>query len=253
MSKVPTLTELLQAGAHFGHRTSKWHPKMKKYLFGSRQGIHIINLEETQQALESAQAFVKSVCQHGGTVLFIGTKKQASDIVRSAAESCGMPYVNKRWLGGTFTNFPVIAQLIRKFKDLKKKQERGELAKYTKFEQQKFSEEIEKLDEKIGGIQELTRVPDAIFLLDIRKDNTALDEAVRRGIKVVAICDSNVNPTSVDYPIPANDDAVKALELIATRIASACRDGRDEWEKARARLGGSLVNAHREPTKQVVS
>lgn len=249
MTKIPSLVELLQAGAHFGHQTSKWHPKMKKYIFGDRQGIHIINLEETQKALEDALAYVKTVTQRGGTVLFVGTKKQASDIVKAAAVSCGMPYVNQRWLGGTLTNFSVIAQLLRKFKDLKRKQERGELGKYTKFEQQKFAEEILKLDEKIGGIQELARVPEAVFILDIRKDKTALEEASRRGVKVVALCDSNVNPTDVDYPIPANDDAVKSIELIANLVAAACREGREEWEKARAKLGGSLMNANREPAK----
>ncbi len=241
MATIPSLTELLQSGTHFGHRTSKWHPKMKKYIFGSRQGIHIINLEETQKSLESALSFVKSVAQRGGTVLFVGTKKQASDIVQQAAKSCGMPFVNKRWLGGTFTNFAVIAQMLRKFKDLKRKQERGELSKYTKFEQLKFSEEIKTLDDKVGGIQDLMRIPDAVFILDIRKDKTALEESVRRGVKIVALCDSNVNPQNVDYPIPANDDAVKSIELLANLVAHACQEGRDEWEKARARLGGSLV------------
>ena len=215
---------------------------MKKFIFGDRQGIHIINLEETQKALETAMAFARSVTQRGGNVLFVGTKKQASDIVQAAAVSCGMPYVNKRWLGGTLTNFSVISQMLRKFKDLKKKQERGELAKYTKFEQAKFAEEITMLEEKVGGIQDLLRIPDAVFILDIRKDKTALEEAVRRGVKVIAICDSNVNPIDVDYPIPANDDAVKSIELLARFMAKACQEGRDEWDKARARLGGSLVS-----------
>lgn len=232
---------MLQAGVHFGHQTSKWHPKMAKYIHGSRQGIHIINLEETQKHLEKAMAFVKSITQRGGVVLFVGTKKQAADIVKTTAESCGMPYVNKRWLGGTLTNFSVIAQLLRKFKDLKKKQERGELAKYTKFEQARFNEEIQKLDEKAGGIQDLAKIPEAIFIFDIRKDKTALDEAVRRGIKVIALCDSNVNPIDIDFPIPANDDAVKSIELIGKMMAEACADGRSEWESARARLGGALV------------
>jgi len=214
---------------------------MKKYIFGHRQGIHIINLEETQKALERAMGFVKSVAQRGGSVLFVGTKKQASELVEKAAQSCAMPYVNKRWLGGTMTNFSVIAQQLRLFKDLKRKQERGELAKYTKFEQQKISEKIKKLDEKIGGIQDMARIPEVVFILDIRKDKTALEEAKRRGVKIVAICDSNVNPSDVDYPIPSNDDAVKAIELMTGLIALACKEGRQEWESARARLGGALV------------
>jgi small subunit ribosomal protein S2 len=241
MSQSPSLMEMLQAGVHFGHQTSKWHPKMKKFIFGERQGIHIINLEETQKALEKALAFAKQTAARGGVILFVGTKKQASEIVTKAALSCAMPYVNKRWLGGTLTNYVNLAQLLRKYKDLKRKLEKGELGKYTKFEQMKFSEQVKNYDDKIGGLIELNRIPDAVFILDIRKDNTALDEASRRGVKVIALCDTNVNPTNVDYPIPANDDAVKAIELMATLMANAIKEGRDEWEKARARLGGALV------------
>ncbi len=241
MPNTPSLSELLQAGVHFGHQTSKWHPKMKKYLFGSRQGIHIINLEETQKALDAAMSFVKKTTVRGGIVLFVGTKKQAATLTAEAATSCGMPFVNKRWLGGTLTNFASMAQLIRRYKDMKRRQEKGELSKYTKFEQLKIGEQIEILDEKVGGIQELTRIPDAIFILDIRKDKTALDEAVRRGIKIIAVCDSNVNPKDVDFPIPANDDAVKSIDLITKMMAGAIIEGRKEWESARARLGGALV------------
>ena len=241
MVAIPTLAELLQAGAHFGHQTSKWHPRMKKYIFGIRNGIHILNVEETHSALEKALQYLKSVTARGGTVLCVGTKKQAAKIVEQAAASCGMPHVTKRWLGGTLTNFSAIATMLRKFKDLKRKQERGELAKYTKLEQLKFAEMIQKYEEKVGGIQELVRVPDALFIFDIRKDNTALEEANRRSIPVVAVCDSNVNPTNVDYPIPMNDDGVKAIELVARLVAAACREGRDEWEAGRAKLGGALV------------
>lgn len=245
MPNSPSLSEMLQAGVHFGHQTSKWHPKMKKYLFGSRQGIHIINLEETQKGLDAAMAFVKKIALRGGVVLFVGTNKQASSLVAAAATSCGMPFVNKRWLGGTLTNFASMAQLIRRYKDMKRRQEKGEHAKYTKFEQLKITEQIALLDEKVGGIQELTRIPDAIFIFDVRKDKTAMEEAMRRGIKVVAVCDSNVNPGDVDFPIPANDDAVKAIDLIAKMMAGAINEGRKEWEAARARLGATLVT----PTK----
>lgn len=241
MGKPPELVELLQAGVHFGHQTSKWHPRMKKYIYGSRNGVHILNLEETQQCLEKALAYAKSVSARGGLILFVGTKKQASAIVKRVALSCGMPYVDKRWLGGTLTNFSAISTMLRKFKDLKRRQEKGELAKYTKFEQMKFTEEIEKLEEKVGGIQDLSRIPDVIFILDIRKDNTAMAEAVRRTVPIMAVCDSNVNPTDVDYPIPANDDGVKSIELIAGLVAQACAEGHAEWDAARARLGGALV------------
>ncbi len=242
MPKVPTLVEMLQAGVHFGHQTSKWHPKMKKYIFGSRQDIHIINLEETQKALEKALAFAKQTASRGGIVLFVGTKKQASELVKTAAIEAGMPFVDKRWLGGTLTNFAVITQVLRKFKDLKRKQEKGELAKYTKFEQLKFNEQLDQLEEKVGGIKELARIPEAVFILDIRKDKTALEEAKRRGVKVIALCDTNVNPTEVDYCIPCNDDAVKAIEMMTQLMAHACKEGREEWEAARARLGAVLTN-----------
>ena len=242
MSKVPSLVEMLQAGVHFGHQTSKWHPKMKKYLFGNRQGIHIINLEATQQALEEAMAYAKKVTLRGGTILFVGTKKQAAPIVEKAALACGMPYVSKRWLGGTLTNFASIAQQIRKFKDMKRRMEKGEYGKYTKFEQMKLAEEIKLLEYKFGGVQDLGRIPDAMLIFDIRKDKTAIDEAVKRGIKIIAVCDSNVDPSDVDYVIPANDDAVKAIELIAQLMSQAVKEGREEWERARARLGGALVS-----------
>ena len=241
MNKIPTLTEMLQAGVHFGHRTSKWHPKMEKYLLGSRLGIHIINLEETQKALDEALNFCKQTTSRGGIVLFVGTKKQATPIVEATAKEAGMPYVTKRWLGGTLTNFGVIAQLLKRFKDLKRRSEKGELVKYTKLEQQKFSEQIKMLEDKVGGIQDMNRIPDAIFIQDIHKDKTALSEAARRGIKIVAFCDSNVNPKDIDYPIPANDDAVKSIALLVGLVGQACKQGREEWESNRSRLAGALI------------
>ena len=241
MGKIPELADMLQAGMHFGHQTSKWHPKMKKYIFGDRQGIHIINLEETQKAMEEAFTFARKTAGRGGVILFVGTKKQAAPLVENAAKACGMPYVNERWLGGTLTNFSSIAAQIRKYKDWKRKQEKGELGKYTKFEQLKISELIQILEKKIGGIQELNRIPDAIFIFDVKKDKTALVEAVKRGVKVIAVCDSNVDPSDIDYPIPANDDAVKAIAMIADALAQAINDGKQDWESNRARLGGSLV------------
>ncbi len=243
MTKLPELSEMLQAGVHFGHQTSKWHPKMRKFIFGSRQGIHIINLEETQKALEEAMSFAKKTASRGGVILFVGTKKQAAEIVQKAAEACKMPYVNKRWLGGTLTNFASIASQIRKYKDLKRKHEKGELGKYTKFEQLKIGEQIKLLEDKVGGMQELARIPDAIFILDVKKDKTALSEAVKRGVKVIAVCDSNVDPSDIDFPIPANDDAVRAIEMIANLVAGAVNEGKSEWEAGRARLGGALMNA----------
>ena len=242
MPKLPQLSDMLQAGVHFGHQTSKWHPKMKKFIFGSRQGIHIINLEETQKSLDNALNFAKKVTMRGGVILFVGTKKQAASIVEKAALGCQMPYVNKRWLGGTLTNFASVAQQIRKYKDLKRKQEKGELTKYTKFEQLKISEQIQILEDKFGGMQELNRIPDALFILDVKKDKTALSEATKRGVKIIAVCDSNVDPSEIDYPIPANDDAMKAIEMIANLMSAVVNEGRAEWEAGRAKLGGALMN-----------
>ncbi len=241
MPSIPSLLEMLQAGVHFGHEKAKWHPKMEKFIFEDRQGIHIIDLEKTQKALEKACAFAKQTALRGGVILFVGTKKQASDIVRISATSCGMPYVEKRWLGGTLTNYVNMAQLLRKYKELKRRQEKGELVKYTKFEQQKFAEQIKAYDDQIGGLIDMTRIPDAVFILDIRKDKTALTEATRRGVKVIAVCDTNVNPTDVTYPIPANDDATRSIEIIVKSLTSAIKEGHDEWERNRARLGGALV------------
>ncbi len=250
MAKMPSLEDLLKAGAHFGHQTSKWHPKMKKFLFGERNGIHIINLEKTQTLMEEAAAFVKKTTARGGIVLFVGTKKQASALVEKAAQEAGQPYVHNRWLGGTLTNFASIANTVRRFKDLKRRQEKGELVKYTKFEQLKMNEEIKAMDESVGGIQDMARIPDAILIFDIRKDKTALTEAVKRGVKVIAVCDSNVNPKDVDMMIPCNDDALKAIAIIAQYMSDAAKEGRDEWEKARARLGTSLVQPAAAPEQR---
>ncbi len=241
MAQMPSLVDLLKAGAHFGHQASKWHPRMKKYLFGERNGVHIINLEAMQKALEEAAAFVKKTTARGGIVLFVGTKKQASALVEKSALDAGMPYVHNRWLGGTLTNFASIAQTVRRFKDLKRRQEKGELVKYTKFEQLKMNEQIKIMDQSVGGIQDMNRIPDAIFIYDIRKDKTALTEAVKRGVKVIAVCDSNVNPKEVDYVIPANDDALNAIKVISEYMGLAAKEGREEWDKARARLGSTLV------------
>lgn len=234
MSTIPSLADMLQAGAHFGHRTSRWHPKMARFIFGERSGIHIIDLEKTTQSLDDACAFVKSVAYRGGIVLFVGTKRQARDAVKQAAEACGMPYVNERWLGGTLTNFPQIKLTIKDMLNMKDQREKGELRKYTKKERLLIDRKIEEQEHKIGGIQRMTRVPDAIFILDVRHDKTALEEAKSVGVKVVAVCDSNVNPESVDYIIPGNDDAVKSITLFANTISEAIKEGVSEGIAAKA-------------------
>jgi len=227
MPKLPTILELLQAGVHFGHRESRWHPKMSEYIFGSRNGIHIIDLEKTQVKLGESLTWVSELIARGGTILFLGTKRQASGIVRKYAEACGMPYVTGRWLGGTLTNYSEVMNLVRHFNDLKAKQASGELAKYTKKEQSKFGKEIEDLEHKVGGIKDVVRPPDAIFIVDLMKEKTAVLEAQVRKIPIVALTDTNVNPDVVAHPIPSNDDAVKTIELMVRLVSEAVNEGKE--------------------------
>lgn len=233
--QLPEVLEMLKAGMHFGHQSSRWHPKMKPFIYGVRGGVHVMDLEKTREQLEKALNYVEGIVARGGSVMFVGTKRQAQEIVAATAQECGMPYVNTRWLGGTFTNFPQISRLIKTFLDLKDKTAKGELKKYTKLEQLQFSRKIEELDEKIGGISTMTRLPEAVFVFDARHDKTAVREALATKVKIVAICDSNVNPTGVSYVIPANDDAVGSLELIGKLVAEAVKSGKAKALSAAAR------------------
>lgn len=239
MANIPNLVDMLKAGVHFGHQSSKWHPKMKPFIYGVRGGVHVINVEKTTEQLEKAVAFAKDVAAKGGTILFVGTKAQAQDVVAEAAKSAGMPYVNTRWLGGTLTNWPQIQRLIRHYLDLKDKREKGDLKKYTKLEQLNFDREIAELDEKIGGMSSLLRVPDAIFVLDARIEKTAVREAQSVRVPVIALVDSNVNPRGISYVIPGNDDAVGSITLVANVVAQAINDGkklaRENREKVAAK------------------
>lgn len=231
MAKLPTVVDLLQSGVHFGHQTSRWHPKMREYIYGERNGIHIVDLEQTLTKLGEALNFVKGIAERGGTVLFVGTKSQAQKIIEDAALSCEMPYVNRRWLGGTLTNFSQIRHSLRRLKTLKDQREKGELRKYTKLEQVMLGREIEELEEKVGGIQHMERLPDALFIVDIRSEKTAMEEAISQGLNVIAVCDTNVNPDGVSYVIPGNDDAVKGITLISTLMAEAIKEGKLEAAK----------------------
>lgn len=226
--KIPSSLEMLKAGVHFGHQSSKWHPKMKPYIFGERGGVHIINVEETAAKLDEALKFVTSTVARGGTILFVGTKRQAQEIVAKYAVDCAMPYVNARWLGGTLTNYAQLQRLIRHYLDLKDKREKGELKKYTKLEQLQFDREIEELDEKIGGLSTLTRVPDALFVLDARHEKTAVREARAMKVPMIALVDSNVNPSGIEYVIPGNDDAVNSIDMIAKLVAGAVKEGKSK-------------------------
>jgi small subunit ribosomal protein S2 len=226
MPQIPDLLTMLQSGVHFGHQQSKRNPKMKPFIFTAKNGVHVINLEETQVALQSALAFVTDVASKGGTILFISTKKQAQGIVRTAAERCGMPFITERWLGGTFTNFGTVNKLVQRLKELRTKKAAGELEKYTKKEQLDFDREADKLDQVVGGLVNMMKLPDAVFIIDMRKEKTALQEAIRKNIPVVALCDTNVDPTKILYPIPANDDAVKSISLITNLVVEAIEEGK---------------------------
>jgi len=219
---------MLKSGVHFGHQLSKRHPKMKPFIFMSKNGFHIIDLEQTQVKLSEALDFVKTIAANGGTVLFLGTKKQAQPIIIKAAKACGMPYITERWLGGTLTNFAAISKVINKYRRLKEQKVKGELAKYTKKEQLEFDKETSKLEKMVGGIQELNKIPEAIFICDVKREKTAVSEASRKNVPIVALCDTNANPTNIAYPIPANDDAIKSIELITMLVAEAITEGKSQ-------------------------
>lgn len=210
--------EMTEAGLHFGHRTSRIHPKMKPFLYGVKNGVHIIDLEKTAEKLKEALNFIQEFISEGKILLLVGTKIQIRGLIREIAKDCDLPYVVERWLGGTFTNFEVIKKRIDYFKNLEKEKASGELEKYTKKERAKIDQKLEGLELKFGGIKNLEKLPDVIFVLDIKKDAGAVKEAKETGIKIVAIVDTNVNPDLVDYPIPANDDAISSVKYILDKV-----------------------------------
>jgi small subunit ribosomal protein S2 len=212
------IEEMAKAGLHFGHRTSRIHPKMKPYLFGVRNGVHIIDLEKTAEKLKETLTFIQQLISEDKTLLLIGTKVQAKDLVKSTAKECSLPYVSERWLGGTFTNFETIKKRMDYFKEMEKKKAEGELEKYTKKERLEMDKKLKELETKVGGIKELTKLPDAIFVLDMIKDKLAIKEAKKRGIAIIALSDSSSDPTLVDYAIPANDDAISSLKYILDKV-----------------------------------
>ena len=223
---VITMRQLLEAGVHFGHQTRRWNPKMRRFIFGERNGIYIIDLEQTLSRVEKAYGFVRDLVANGGVLMFVGTKKQAQDPVRSFAEKCGMPYVNERWLGGMLTNFDTIAKRISKMLEYERMQRSGEFEAMPKKEALLLTRELEKLQRNLGGLRDMTKRPDAIFVLDTKKESIAVTEANKLGIPVVAVVDTNVDPELVQYPIPGNDDAIRANSLLARVIADAVEEGR---------------------------
>jgi len=218
---IPSLEELLEAGVHFGHTTSRWHPKMEKFLYGKKAGIHLIDLSKTQKELKKAVSFIKGNITTSKPLLFIGVKPVAKGVVQEEAKRCSSPYVINRWIGGMLTNWPAIQGMIKRMKQLESDKASGKLEKYTKYEQLEFVEEYSKLDNGIGGIRDLIGKPGAVFIVDAKHDKTALNEAIKLNIPVISIVDSNINPGKVTYPIPANDDALKSIRLITKVIADA--------------------------------
>jgi small subunit ribosomal protein S2 len=221
-----SIKRLLEAGAHFGHQTSRWNPRMKKYIFTKRNGIHIIDLEKTADMLEKACSFVRQVVEEGGTILFVGTKKQAQAAIEEEAKRCGMFYVNQRWLGGVLTNFVTIQSRIDYLVRLEDQRERGEFKRLPKKEAQKHEDQITRLNRLVGGFKEMTQHPSAMFIVDPTKERIALAEARRVGIPVVAMVDSNCDPEEIDYPVPSNDDAIRAIKLVSGHIADAVLEGK---------------------------
>lgn len=216
-----SLLEMLKSGVHFGHQKRRWHPKMKPYIYTIRGGVQIIDLEKTADKLQAAGDFISKTVSQGGKILFVATKRQAQALIKKCAQETKMPYVVERWLGGTLTNFDNISKLVHHLKDLRKKKEQGELSKYTKREQMQFNKEIENLEKIVGGIEAMGQLPQALFLVDIKKEKTALREARKKKIPIIALVDTNCNPELADFPIPANDDATKSIEFIANTITEA--------------------------------
>ena len=226
-----SMKDLLEAGVHFGHQTQRWNPKMSNYIYGAKSGIHILDLRITYEAVEQAQDYVQKLVANSGKVLFVGTKPQAQGVIEEQATRAGMPYVNFRWLGGMLTNFKTIIKRVVYLKELMSLESSGEINAYTKSERLKIRREIEKLNKSIGGIVNLNKLPDALFVVDLANESTAITEAKKLGIPVIGLADSNVDPEGVDIVIPGNDDAIRSIELIASAIADSCLKGSGKREE----------------------
>ena len=243
---LPTFTmrQLLEAGVHFGHHTRRWNPKMEPYIFGKRNSIHIINLEKTVPMLYEALEAIQSIAKNGGKFLFVGTKRSASDLIAQAATNCGQYYVNHRWLGGMLTNWETVSKSIKKLKNLEERISSGEINNLTKKERLNIERQKEKLDLTLGGIKNMNGIPDALFIIDTNKEAIAVLEANNLNIPVIAICDTNTNPSGVDYPIPGNDDALRAISLYCDLIAASVLKGLESnLEESGVDIGESQVLA----------
>jgi len=222
---IVQMKELLEAGVHFGHRVKRWHPKMRSYIFTERNGIHIIDIQQTVRSLEAVHELISNDISNGGLLLFVGTKRQAQENMAEAAERCGMPYVNQRWLGGTLTNFRTIRQRIDYLIDLEQRHEKGEFEKLTKKEVLVLERKMAKLNRRLGGIKNMNRLPSLVFITDIRREQIAVKEANKLGIPIVGMVDTNCDPTPIDHVVPANDDAIRSIKVISNKLADAVIEG----------------------------
>lgn len=238
-----TMKQLLEAGVHFGHQTRRWNPKMAPYIFGQRNGIYIIDLQKTLRMANEAYVFMRHLAEAGGRVLFVGTKRQARDAIKEESLRGGQFYVNHRWLGGTLTNFTTVQQSVRKMKDLQRQKEEGAFDLLTKKEALQKQRELDKLERSLGGIADMIQLPDCLFVVDVRKEELAVKEAHKLGIPVVAVVDTNCNPDNVDYIIPGNDDAIRAVRLFCSKISDAVIAGSEAWQLENAEDGDDLVEA----------
>ena len=226
------MKQLLEAGVHFGHRTRRWNPKMRPFIYGVRNGIHIIDLQKTLKRANEAYIFMRELAAAGGRVLFVGTKRQAREIVKEEAERAGHYYVNHRWLGGMLTNFRTIQESIRRMKELERQKEEGMFARYTKKEALLLERKLAKLQRSLGGVRDMVQLPDALFVIDVGHEAIAVKEANKLGIPVVGLVDTNCDPTPIDYPIPGNDDAVRSIRLFTSKMADALIEGAQSWQAA---------------------
>jgi small subunit ribosomal protein S2 len=226
MAAVISMKALLESGVHFGHRTNKWHPKMRPYIFTERNGIHIIDLQQTVKSLNTAYNIVRDTVSTGGVVLFIGTKRQAQETIKEEAIRCGMPYVTERWMGGVLTNWITFFQRILELDRMEKMRDSGEISRLTKKEGLLIQREIDRLEVRLGGIRAMKKLPDLVFVVDVSREETAIKEANKLGIPVIALVDTNCDPSGVDYVIPSNDDAIRAIKLLVGKVADAILEGR---------------------------
>ena len=240
------IKELLEAGLHFGHQTRRWNPRMRRFIFGEREGIHVIDLQQTQQLLERARDFASGIAGQGGTVLFVGTKKQARDSIKEWADRSGMPYVNQRWLGGLLTNFTTISKRIERLHDLTRLESEGQLDLLPTKERMSMEAELRKLEYNLGGVRDMKRLPQAVFIVDLKTEAIALREVERLGIPIIALVDSNVDPDPVDYPIPGNDDAIRSCELVISTIGQAIEESAGHWREQEERRRAEEERQRRE-------